>query len=70
MADVRSHTVADDGKAMQRVEGRPRPGKEERRTLIIVFDILLSADVQSIDFRQKPARAVFWKTFIEDKSLL
>jgi hypothetical protein len=33
--DVRSEMVEVDGSGMQRVEGRPRPGKEVRRMLIV-----------------------------------
>lgn len=33
--DVRSEIVEVDGSGMQRVEGRPRPGKEVRRMFIV-----------------------------------
>jgi len=35
MAEVRSHTVAEEERGIQRVVGRPRPGKEESRTLMV-----------------------------------
>lgn len=42
IAEVRSETVAEEERGIQRVEGRPRPGKEERRTLMVEVDMVMS----------------------------